>query len=242
MSHRLNTAPLRLARYLLARLLPTSQRNAVLGDLDEEYVSTQLPRLGRRRANWWYAREAILALAFAARQAISSILRGQAGNRGDIVIQEHPERTIATSVVMNVFAFIVFWLIGFFLVQYAERVLHGWPATSLMEVAACSVGVIIALRLRARFTAFILVGQLAFLFAELAMHSIFGIRTVQSGPTHLAVMAAATLGVAFGVFLVPYIKASAARPPAARIESDVAGPLASRNSEVAPQPEFRVAF
>ena len=74
MSHRLNTAPLRLARYLLARLLPTSQRNAVLGDLDEEYVSTQLPRLGRRRANWWYAREAILALAFVAKRGKAFLL------------------------------------------------------------------------------------------------------------------------------------------------------------------------
>jgi hypothetical protein len=225
MSHHLDTALLRLARYLLARLLPTSQRNAMLGDLDEEYVSTQLPRLGRRRANWWYAREAILALAFAATQAISSFLRGQVRNRRDIVIQEHPERTIATSVVMNVFAFVAFWLISFALIQFAERLLNGWPASGLMQVAALAVGVIIALRMRARVTAFFLAGFLAFACAEFTLHSIFGIRTVQGGPTHFAVMAAGILGVGLGVFLAPYVGRRPSKPTAAGLEPDEAAPL-----------------
>ena len=231
MSHRLNTAPLRLARYLLARLLPTSQRNAVLGDLDEEYVSTQLPRLGSRRANCWYAREAILALAFAARQAISSILRGQAGNRGDIVIQEHPEHTIATSVVMNVFAFVVFWLIGFALIQFAERLLNGWPASGLMEVAAHAVGVAIALRFRARITTLLLAGSLALTCSELALHSVYGIRAVQGAPTHFAVMAAGILGVGLGVFLAPYVRRSPSESTAAGLEPHEAATLTAIASD-----------
>ena len=50
--------PPRLARWLLARGLPTDARETVLGDLDEEYVCYQRPR-GRVRARVWYWSQAL---------------------------------------------------------------------------------------------------------------------------------------------------------------------------------------
>ena len=50
--------PPRLARWLLARGLPSSARETVLGDLDEEYACFQRPR-GRLRARVWYWSQAV---------------------------------------------------------------------------------------------------------------------------------------------------------------------------------------
>ena len=66
---------------------------------------------------------------------------------------------------------------------------------------ACALGVFLAFRLRVKFIAYVLAGQLAFSLSELVLHSIYGIRAVQGGPVHFAVMAAGTIGVALGWFL-----------------------------------------
>jgi hypothetical protein len=216
MSDPMKAFPRRLAMSLLRRLLPASQQEGMLGDLDEEYVSIQVPLLGGRRAGWWYCREAIVALAFAALESGRLVSR----KRSEIVNEEHQNRTTLMTMVANAGAFIMFWLIAFVLVQFAERVLHGWPASALMEVTGCAVGVVIALRLRARFTALLLVGQFAFLCSELVLHAIYGIRAVQGAPTHFAVMGAGTLGVLLGVFLVPHLTGRAGQPPVTPLESE----------------------
>jgi hypothetical protein len=54
------------------------------------------------------------------------------------------------------------------------------------------------MRLRAPIAALFLAGQVVFSSAELILHAIYGIRAVQGGPTHLAVMASATFGVFHG--------------------------------------------
>jgi hypothetical protein len=56
-------APPRWAEALLERLLAAADRETVAGDLREEFVEAVVPRVGRRRAEWWYLRQvASLAL------------------------------------------------------------------------------------------------------------------------------------------------------------------------------------
>jgi hypothetical protein len=47
-------APPTNAHFLLRLALPAQHRDAVIGDLNEEYASVMLPRFGTRRANFWY--------------------------------------------------------------------------------------------------------------------------------------------------------------------------------------------
>jgi hypothetical protein len=95
----------------------------------------------------------------------------------------------------------LFWLTGFTLVQFGQRMFGGWAISQIGEVLACVLGVFLALRMRVNFIAYVLAGQLAFTLSELALHSIYGNPSVQGGPTHFAVMIAGTLGVALGWFL-----------------------------------------
>jgi len=94
-----------------------------------------------------------------------------------------------------------FWLTGFVLVQFGQRVFGGWAASQIGEVLACALGVFFAFRMRVKLIGYVLAGQLAFAVSELALHSIYGNRSVQGGPTHFAVMLAGTLGVLLGWFL-----------------------------------------
>ena len=60
------TAPPRLAIWLLSRTVPAGCRDAVLGDLEEEFVEQAVPQLGARRARLWFWRQAFsLARAYA---------------------------------------------------------------------------------------------------------------------------------------------------------------------------------
>ena len=93
------------------------------------------------------------------------------------------------------------WLTAFALVQVGQRVFGGWAASQVGLVLACALGVFFALRMRVRLVAYLLAGQVAFGVAELALHSVYGIRSVQGAPTHLAVMLAGSLGVLLGWYL-----------------------------------------
>jgi hypothetical protein len=56
-------APPRLAAWLLERSLVGSERDAVIGDLCEEFVVYVLPAHGRWRARWWYRWQVARSLA-----------------------------------------------------------------------------------------------------------------------------------------------------------------------------------
>jgi hypothetical protein len=56
-------APPRLASWLLASALAASHRDAVLGDLCEEFNTYIVPSRGAVRAHWWYAVQVIRSLA-----------------------------------------------------------------------------------------------------------------------------------------------------------------------------------
>jgi hypothetical protein len=96
---------------------------------------------------------------------------------------------------------VVFWGTAFILVQFGQRAAGGWAFSQAGEVVAGALGVFLALRLNVKPVAYVLAGQIAFSASELALHSVFGNRSVQGGPTHFAVMLAGTLGVALGWFL-----------------------------------------
>lgn len=69
----------------------------------------------------------------------------------------------------------------------------GLVESRMLILSACGAGLISAGWLRATFTAYFLVGQVAFGIAELAFHTGISIDVVQGAPAHFAVMIAATL-------------------------------------------------
>ncbi len=89
-----------------------------------------------------------------------------------------------------------------FLATQAVQALHGdWKAIDSVMLASELAGLVAALAFRARFAAYLLGAFAAFGAAELTLHAIYGIRAVQSGPTHFAVLLAALLGIAMGAFV-----------------------------------------
>lgn len=103
--------------------------------------------------------------------------------------------------VLNLLALTAWWSIASTLVPVARRASSEWPSIPVSLLLACTIGIPIALWLSARVTAYFLAGQVAFFAVELAMHSYFGIASVQGGPTHFAVMGAGTLGVILGTLI-----------------------------------------
>ncbi len=107
-------------------------------------------------------------------------------------------RTLAIDAGILVF----FWLLGFALVQAAERLTNPWPAAEIGQLVAAAVSLGVAVRLRATIAAFLTASFAAFLLAEIAIHLLFGIRAAQGGPTHFAVLGAALIGVLLGAFVL----------------------------------------
>lgn len=131
---------------------------------------------------------------------------GRAGSASDMEkpmkrLFESP-RSIALSLGRNSFAFVTFWVVSSTFVQFGERFMGGWPASESGSLLGCVTGVVIALRLRARGTAFLLAALTAYSASELTIHAIYGIRAAQGAPTHFAVMGAGALGVVFGALLM----------------------------------------
>jgi hypothetical protein len=174
-----------LARRLLESLLPEGQREALLGDLDEEYAA-QLPDLGPRRAEWRYCREALLA-----------ILHTATNRRRFMTTQR--ARGLGRDLLHSAIILITFWLLAYAAVRGAYAIRAGWPAVELAQLAAGTLALAVSLRRRARLAALLLAGFTAFSAAELAAHSAFSIRAVQGAPAHLTVMMASVLGVLLGV-------------------------------------------
>src|SRR5258708_25851038 len=99
-----------------------------------------------------------------------------------------------------------FWLLGFALVQAAERLTNPWPAADIGQLVAAAVSLGIAVRLRAMIAAFLTAGFAAFTLAEITIHLLFGIRAAQGGPSHFAVMGAALIGVSLGAFVLQRVQ------------------------------------
>ncbi|HWS70866.1 MAG TPA: hypothetical protein VN605_02070 [Thermoanaerobaculia bacterium] len=106
-------------------------------------------------------------------------------------------RSLAATFAWNFLAVALFFAI--FAVM--ARVGAAFDVPSLIdtfEVAGSLIALWIAFRFRAQYAAVLIAGIDLFLVVEFAFHLLFGYRAVQSGPTHLAIMAAAVLGVVLG--------------------------------------------
>jgi hypothetical protein len=103
---------------------------------------------------------------------------------------------VGDAVVSNTMAVTLFWVFTFLVTRIATNI--GWQAMEGAILIGSLVGVGIARRLRARLAEVGLMGFVAFEAAELVMHLIFGLQSVQGGPTHFAVMTAGILGAAIG--------------------------------------------
>ena len=81
----------------------------------------------------------------------------------------------------------------------AKLHLGGWVPVSIASSIAILIPMIVALRMKTAIAFGVLAIMLAATVVELAAHLMYGIQQVQGGATHLTVLAAATLGVLFGL-------------------------------------------
>ena len=77
--------------------------------------------------------------------------------------------------------------------------LGGWVAISIASSIALLIPMIVALRMKTAIAFGVLAILLASVVVEFAAHLAWGIQCVQGGATHFAIIAAATLGVLFGL-------------------------------------------
>ena len=100
---------------------------------------------------------------------------------------------------VNVLALAIFWIVGFILVRFLTTV--AVPGT-LWQLIAAIIGVIIALRLRARPAAYLLGAVIAVMTSETLIALYFGHGALQGAATHFATLGAGFIGVALGAWLV----------------------------------------
>ena len=100
------------------------------------------------------------------------------------------------------------WLVAFALVQAARPAADYWFVTPVAILLAGSAGIIVALRLHTSVALFVILAAEAWIASTLAAHAIWGIRSVQGGPTHLTIGAAAMLGVVLGAIGVAALERS----------------------------------
>jgi hypothetical protein len=111
------------------------------------------------------------------------------------------ESSMGRSISRNLIVLALSWLTGLAAVQFGIRVFGGWSASHLGQTLACVIGVLFALRLAAKFAAYLMAGMLAFSVSELLVHAYYGIRAAQGAPTHFAVMGAGVVGVVLGALI-----------------------------------------
>ncbi len=79
-----------MPRRVLRRLVPPDSRDVLVGDLDEEFERHVAPTRSRRRAEWWYWREAIRSLPGIMRMRRQARVRlGRPGPSGQRVVLSH---------------------------------------------------------------------------------------------------------------------------------------------------------
>ena len=93
-----------------------------------------------------------------------------------------------------------FWVLSLALVQLARLVSDHWITSTIAVTAAACVAIVVSRRVDARLAQVLLLGVVAWMVAEAAAHTAFGIRSVQGGETHLTVMTASILGALLGFF------------------------------------------
>ncbi|HEX6100158.1 MAG TPA: permease prefix domain 2-containing transporter [Thermoanaerobaculia bacterium] len=182
--------PPRIFERLLQRFLPHSVRDAIAGDLLEDYAAHRA-RHGRHAAGRRYAREALAALLY-------SMLLSDAVRRDEWKgISMDRRRSLTMTLLANAGAFAAFWVLLFLTLRMTET-FSGRP---LVPLFATGAGVLFAIRLRARFMALFLSAMAAFQLAEVIAQTIWWQGVLRGAQTHFAVMGAAVFGVVLGLIV-----------------------------------------
>ena len=135
---------------------------------------------------------------------------------------------------INALAFAIFWVVLSVFSRTSASLGLDWPANHAGNIIANLLGVGVAVRLRARVAAVILGVIAAAELAAYVMHLLFGIGTVQGGPTHWALMLAGLLGIALGAVLAPSRKSPTHITPDTADER--AGPTTAPSGAVSDEP------
>jgi hypothetical protein len=184
------SAPPRIFERLLQRCLPGSVRDAIAGDLREDYA-THRARHGKPAADRRYAREAFLALLYI------TLLPDKVTTDEWKGMTMDQRRNLTMTLLANAGAFAAFWILLFITLRMTET-FSGRP---LVPLFATGAGVFFAVRLRARFMALFLSAMAAFQLAEVIAQTIWWQGVLRGAQTHFAVMGAAVFGVVLGLLV-----------------------------------------
>lgn len=110
-------------------------------------------------------------------------------------------RSFPIVLMRNVVAVVSCWIIGYCLVQVAQRASQRWEPVQIGQLVASVVGVLIAVRIRAVVAAYFIGATIAVFVSEITIHAVYGIGAAQGAPSHLAVLGAAIGGVLLGIAL-----------------------------------------
>jgi hypothetical protein len=108
-------------------------------------------------------------------------------------------RNPATTIGINVLVLAIFRVVGFLLVRFLTP---GAVPGTVWQLVAAIIGVLIALRLRARPAAYLLGAIIAVMTSETLIALYYGRSALQGAATHFAVLGAGFIGVALGAWLV----------------------------------------
>ena len=95
---------------------------------------------------------------------------------------------VALSILRNVVAFAIFWLIAFALIRIGYRFAAGpydWMPTQIGLTFGCAIGAVLAFRLRASLTGWFLTGMTAYAAARFVIEPIYGSSAVDGRTNHL---------------------------------------------------------
>jgi hypothetical protein len=121
------------------------------------------------------------------------------GKGMDIMIGHAAHKpTLIASLTRNVLVLVAYWVAGLGLIQAGYALSDSWVAPKSGELIAAVVALVIARRLDARVAMYFAAAAAVYSATGLLIHGLFGIRAAQGAPVHLAVIAAAAMGVLLG--------------------------------------------
>lgn len=109
-------------------------------------------------------------------------------------------RSLLEAVVKHSAAFVIFLVLLNLLSASTRGFAFDWEVDNALRIGVNIVGVLVARHLRARQVTFVLATTAIAQIAEYAIHLVYGISSVQGGPTHFAVLLSAAIGVSVSMF------------------------------------------
>lgn len=134
-----------------------------------------------------------------------------------------------TALTINIVAFCSFWVLISLSARLAAALQGGWVVSNGLMIVATLIGLGMAVRVRARFTAVLLAITAAAILAEFPLQLIYGIAVVQGAATKWALMLAGGFGLLLSRVLArrpdPARSLDAPKPEQAEDEGTTPSPL-----------------